>query len=82
MAENIVVDANYVYFDLIGFKIQIPTSSTREVNVDLSWYKKDYGEPTLYLSDHEKLIKKYYEALDSGANWKTLADIRLFNYKE
>ena len=26
LAENIVVHCNYVYFDMLGFKVQIPTS--------------------------------------------------------
>lgn len=81
-AEDILVHANYVYFNLLGFKIQIPTSYCRGINVDTGWYVRDQGEPKMYLTESQELMKQYFEALDNGANWRTLAKIRLRCYKD
>ena len=80
-AEEIQVHCNYVYFNLLGFKVQIPTSLCSGINVDTSWYSRDNGEPEMYLSDSQIAMKKYFEELDNGANWWTLANIRL-NYRK
>lgn len=87
-AENIVVHCNYVYFTLLGFKIQIPTSRRHGINIDTSWYKINHGVPQLHLSEAQKNMIKYYEALDNGESWRTLAKLRLhftnsiLNYKD
>ena len=75
-AENILVHCNYVYFDLMGFKVQIPTSRARGINVDLSWYEKDGGEPTQIYHETTECKKRYLEALDRKADWHELAKIR------
>ena len=75
-AENILVQCNYVYFELMGFKVQIPTSLARGINVDTSWYEKDNGEPSkIYLPDAQTM-KLYLEAVDQNANWYERAKIR------
>lgn len=76
-ATNIIVHCNYVYFDLYGFKIQIPTSRQRGINVDLSWYAsyKNTGKPTLYLSLSNQRRLKYYEYCDKGYKWNEKAKI-------
>lgn len=87
-AEDIVVHCNYVYFTLLGFKIQIPTYRSQGINVDTSWYKRDWGTPQLHLSKAQKNMLKYYKALDNGESWRTLAKLRLhytnsiLNYKD
>lgn len=75
-AENILVHCNYVYFDLMGFKVQIPTSRARGINVDLSWYEKDGGEPTRIYQEKTECVKHYLEAVDRKAGWYELAKIR------
>lgn len=87
-AEDIVVHCNYVYFTLLGFKVQIPTYRSQGINVDADWYKRDRGTPQLHLSEAQKNMLKYYEALDNGESWRTLAKLRLhytnsiLNYKD
>ena len=81
-AEDIVVHCNYVYFTLLGFKVQIPTSRSQGINIDTSWYKTDQGTPQLHLSKAQKNMLKYYEALDNGKSWRTLAKLRLPYYKD
>lgn len=76
-AEDIVVHCNYIYFTLLGFKVQIPTSRSQGINIDTSWYKTDQGTPQLHLSKAQKNMLKYYEALDNGENWIMLAKLRL-----
>lgn len=77
-AENIVVHCNYVYFELMGFKVQIPTSRRKGINVDTLWYYRDRGVPTeIYRTKAAESIKKYLEALDSGAGWYECARHRL-----
>ena len=70
-ATNIIVHCNYVYFDLYGFKIQIPTSRQRGINVDLSWYAsyKNTEKPTMFISVANKRKLKYYEYCDKGYKW-------------
>lgn len=81
-AEDIVVHCNYVYFTLLGFKIQIPTYRRQGINIDTSWYKMDWGMPQLYLSEAQTNMLNYYEALDNGESWRTLAKLRLPYYKD
>lgn len=81
-AEDIVVHCNYVYFTLLGFKIQIPTSRRQGINIDIGWYKKDCGVPQPYLSKAQENMRKYYKALDNGEKWKILAKLRLPYYKD
>lgn len=51
VAEDIIVHCNYVYFTLLGFKVQIPTYRNQGINVDADWYKRGRGTPQLHLSD-------------------------------
>lgn len=81
-AEDIVVHCNYVYFTLLGFKVQIPTYRSQGINVDADWYKRDRGTPQLHLSEAQKNMLKCYEALDNGESWRTLAKLRLPYYKD
>jgi len=87
-AEDIVVHCNYVYFTLLGFKVQIPTYRSQGINVDADWYKRDRGIPQLHLSEAQENMLKYYEALDNGESRRALAKLRLhyinsvLNYKD
>lgn len=81
-AEDIIVHCNYVYFTILGFKVQIPTFRSRGINIDTSWYKTDRGTPQLHLSKAQENMLKYYEALDNGESWRTLAKLRLPYYKD
>ncbi len=76
-AENILVHCNYVYFDLLGFKVQIPTYRCKSINVNTDWYKKDSGEPVLQYSDAVATMKRYFELVDSNAGWYECARERL-----
>lgn len=74
-ATNINVHCNYVYFELMEYKIQIPTSRARGINVACNWY----SPPTiccLYTNDSLSKMEKYFEALDRNAGWKELASLR------
>lgn len=68
LAENIIVHCNYVYFDMLDFKVQIPTSRCRGINVDLSWYH-NYSEPELYYPSALRELIKYFEAIDNNLGW-------------
>lgn len=68
LAENIIVHCNYVYFDMLGFKVQIPTSRCRGINVDLSWYH-NYSKPQLYYPSALGYLIKYFEAVDNNLGW-------------
>ena len=81
-AENIVVGCNYVYFTLLGFKIQIPTSRRHGINIDTGWYTINHGATQLHLSEAQENMLKYYKALDNGESWRTLAKLRLPYYKD
>lgn len=77
LAENITVHCNYVYFDMLGFKVQIPTSRRRGINVDTSWYEKDWGEPTLVYSEPIRKMIEYFDAVDNKKGWYECARRRL-----
>lgn len=77
LAENILVHCNYVYFDMLGFKVQIPTSRCQGINVDTSWYRKDNGEPTKIYSDTIEDMIKYFNAVDNKLGWYECAKHRL-----
>lgn len=79
-ATDIVVHCNYVYFNLLGFRIQIPTYQACGINVDTSWYIRCEGSVCSfeeYLSDRDLRIYRYFEAEDNKADWKTLARLRV-----
>lgn len=77
LAENILVHCNYVYFDMLGFKVQIPTSRCQGINVDTSWYRKDNGEPTKIYSNTIEDMIKYFNAVDNKLGWYECAKHRL-----
>lgn len=81
LAENVLVGCNYVFFDLLGFKVQIPTSRCQGINVDTSWYRKDEGKPTkIYTKDIENVIE-YFNAVDNKLGWYECARYRIPNSK-
>lgn len=80
-SENILVRCNYVYFNLYGFEVQIPTSYSRGININTNWYQRDCGLPKIQYTSAEKRLIRYFEALDSKEGWKTLARLRC-DYKE
>lgn len=79
-ATDIVVHCNYVYFKIMGFGVQIPTSQARGINVHTGWYTR-YGmqiEPfEEYLSEQQLRIYKYLEAVDNKDDWKTIVKLRV-----
>lgn len=77
LAENILVHCNYVYFDMMGFKVQIPTSRRQGINVDVSWYEKDNGEPTTVYSEAVQNMIDYFDAVDNKKGWYERARNRL-----
>lgn len=82
LAENIVVHCNYVYFDLFGFKVQIPTSRRRGINVDTSWYKDGRREePRFRYTTVIQCLNNYFNAVDNKKGWYECAKNRLMGYK-
>ncbi len=77
LAENIKVHCNYVYFNMLGFKVQIPTSRSHGINVDTTWYRKDDGEPTKIYSETIEDMIKYFNAVDNKLGWYECAKHRL-----
>lgn len=77
MAENISVGANYVYFDMLGFEVQIPTSRARGINVDTSWYRKNEAEPTFVASPYLRRMLKYLDAVSGKHGWYECAKYRI-----
>lgn len=78
-AVDIKVHCNYVYFKLMGYNIQIPTSETKGISVSCVWYQYPYFIPR-YDRDMERL-EQYFQAVDNRANWKTLASLRCRTHK-
>lgn len=80
-AENIVRGCNYVYFEIKGFKIEIPTSRTRGINVDTSWYH--YKEkPNRIMNGEYSLVydmKQYFELKENGGSWYEKAKYKIHN---
>lgn len=82
LAENIVVHCNYVYFDLFGFKVQIPTSRRRGINVDTSWYGYGYREePKFRYTTTIQRLNDYFNAVDNKKGWYECAKSRLMGYE-
>lgn len=78
LAENIKVHCNYVYFNLLGFKVQIPTSRCLSINVDTSWYRCSYWEePKLVYDPVIDKITKYFEAVNNHKGWYECAKNRI-----
>lgn len=75
-AEDVKVSCNYVYFTLYGYKIQIPTSLCRGINVDTGWFHK-CTKPNNVLSKDETRMKRYFECIDTQAGWYDCARCRL-----
>lgn len=82
-AEDINIGCNYAYFDLYGFKIQIPTSRCRGINIatndwyrDVKYTRKHRGNAhTLQMMD----VMAYFNAVDNKLGWKEQAKHRLYN---
>ena len=78
LAEDIKVHCNYVYFNLLGFKVQIPTSSCYSINIDTSWYCCSYWEePKLVYDPVIDEITKYFEAVNNHKGWYECAKNRI-----
>ena len=78
LAEDIKVHCNYVYFNLLGFKVQIPTSSCYSINIDTSWYRCSYWEePKLVYDPVIDEITKYFEAVNNHKGWYECAKNRI-----
>ncbi len=78
LAEDIKVHCNYVYFNLLGFKVQIPTSSCYSINIDTSWYCCSYWkEPKLVYDPIIDEITKYFEAVNNHKGWYECAKNRI-----
>lgn len=78
-AKEIRVLHNSVKFKLKGFHIEIPTTGVGGINVDTSWYIKDYGEPVLKFDEVTESMKKYFEAIDKKLGWYECVKHRLVN---
>ena len=74
-AENVSVSANYVRFTLRGFRVEIPTSRAQGINVDVSWYEKDRGEPKFYPDAKTKRMMDFFEARDKKEGWRKQAKL-------
>lgn len=81
-AENINVGCNYVYFDLYGYKIQIPNSRCRGINIATSdWYNdikysKENRSPMHTPNTLD--VMAYFDAVDNKRGWKEQAKHRLY----
>ena len=76
-AENVNVHCNYVYFELDDFECGLPTSRCKGVYIKTDWYKKDNGKPSSPYFAHHSVMKKYFDAKDSGEHWDVLFKYRL-----
>jgi hypothetical protein len=79
-AKHIMRGPNYVIFDLRGYKIQIPTSRCRGINIATDWYydmsyRKAHRRP-VHSADMMDL-KKYFDAKDQKLGWKAEANARI-----
>ena len=78
LAEDIKVHCNYVYFSLLGFKVQIPTSCRQGINVDTSWYCCSYWkEPELVYDPVINKMTKYFDAVNNHKGWYECAKNRI-----
>lgn len=78
LAEDIKVHCNYVYFNLLGFKVQIPTSSCHSINIDTSWYHCSYWkEPELVYDPVINKMTKYFDAVNNHKGWYECAKNRI-----
>ena len=78
-AVDIKVHCNYVYFKLMGYNIQIPTSETKGIGVSCDWYHLPCFTPR-HNKDLERM-ERYFRAVDNCSNWKTLASLQCRTYK-
>jgi hypothetical protein len=82
-AENITIGCNYAYFELYGYKIQIPNSRCRGINIATSdWYndikysREHRGDPHPPLT---REVMAYFDAVDNKRGWKEQAKHRLYH---
>lgn len=75
-AENIVVSTACVFFDLDGYKIQIPTVGMPRIEIDTSWYKNDTGTPKQIYTPKTRMMLDYIAAQERNTGWYELAKIR------
>ena len=79
-AENINRSCNYVFFEIKNFKISIPISRCRGINVDTSWYQYSKKPKYIYYPDTiEYDMKKYFELKNSGGSWQEMVKLRIHN---
>lgn len=77
LAENITIGCNYVYFEMLGFDVQIPTFRSNSINVDTSWYCKDHGEPVCVYDAYVENMIEYFHAVDNKLGWYECAKHRI-----
>lgn len=76
-ASNIEVGCNFVFFELYGYKIQIPTSCMRGINISTEWYRYTSRlEDCYYHSGSMVRLKKFFDAKDQKMGWKAEAAAR------
>lgn len=75
-AEDIKRGSNYVYFTLLGFNVQIPTSLVQGINVDTSWIHSVRRPVSVYWNESAEKMKKYLKLVDEKAGWYELAKCR------
>lgn len=61
LATNIRIGTYYIYFEMMGFDIQIPTTGSGGINVDTSWY--DAGHSVFCITDRDKKSRKKREKM-------------------
>ena len=81
-AIDIVHTPNYVSFSLLGYRIQIPTSRCRGINIATNWYKNIWFEKNaLHNSPIHSAdifdLKKYFDAKDQKLGWRAEAEARI-----
>lgn len=81
-AINIVRNANYVNFELHGFRIQIPTGRIHGINIATDWYSDMKSRESycyFVYSKHSQYMlsmRKYFDAVDNHLGWKAKAKAR------
>lgn len=76
-ATDFRVYANGVKMDLYGFKCDIATTYAESIDVDMIWQYIAYQPKEEYKYSRETWnMYNYFKALDAGASWKILFDLR------
>lgn len=76
-ATNIKVCPNAVLFELYGFRVEIPTSRGRGINVDTSWFVPERDKTEYFCPPRLARMKLYFNAVDNKLGWYEEARTRL-----